>query len=332
MNTREIPVAVNVNFDSLGEAFGFPLGFRDHTFFEVYDRMADLADRHGIPLTLFVIGKDLEHPEIFARVREWADRGHEIESHSYRHDIDFGALPPDRVREDLTRAHEIIHHCTGRKPQGFIAPNWSAPRRLASVLIDLGYRYDTSRFPGYLFYPFMLRLAVASLNNRERFVRLLRRSDWLAPFGSHPDPHFIDREGLRRETPGPDRLLRLPLPVPHRFSFPCWHTLAFVFPWNRMKAKIAKLLETRAGFYYLMHPADFAGPEDLDPAFRHSLYRMKVPLEKKLRLAEKVFELIVASGRPLKPLSELASWFEREALKKNAPSRAEDGKKRCASS
>ena len=92
--------AVSVNFDSLGEAYGFPENFRDPTFFEISERLLSLSRKYDFPYTIFVIGKDLEKPENRERVGQWAREGHEIGNHSWSHPLNLGALPPARVREE----------------------------------------------------------------------------------------------------------------------------------------------------------------------------------------------------------------------------------------
>jgi hypothetical protein len=72
---------------------------------------------------------------------------------------------------------------------------------------------------------------------------------------------------------------------------------------------VSFMLDHREGFYYLMHPADFIGPGDLDAPYHHTLDRMGIPLKEKLQRAEEIFELMAGSGRPVLALESLVKGF-----------------------
>jgi len=151
------PIAISIHLDSLNQAYGFPKGFRDPSFFEGMDRFFQIANRYQTPLSIFVIGKDLQNPEIFSRVRDWSNAGHEIGNHSWSHPVNLGRLSPEKIRDEISRTHEIITKCIGKEPKGFIAPAWATSKLLVNTLIDLDYLYDTSVFPSLLFYPMIFR-------------------------------------------------------------------------------------------------------------------------------------------------------------------------------
>ena len=53
---------INLNFDSLGEAYGWPSGFKDDkAFTKGLDRITDFCRKLDIPITIFIVGKDLEN-------------------------------------------------------------------------------------------------------------------------------------------------------------------------------------------------------------------------------------------------------------------------------
>ena len=67
--------AMNINFDSLGEAYGFPEGWRDPSFHEVADRLLDIADRYGFKYSIYIIAKDLDGPYLLSsRDPTWLKR------------------------------------------------------------------------------------------------------------------------------------------------------------------------------------------------------------------------------------------------------------------
>ena len=156
----QVPIAININFDSLNQAYGFPEGFRDPSFFEGMDRFLEIANHYQAPLSIFVIGRDLQNPEIYARVRDWSNAGHEIGNHSWAHPVNLGRLAPEKIHDEVFRTHELITNCTGKEPTGFIAPAWSTSKTLVNTLIDLGYLYDTSLFPSMILYPAIIMNAL----------------------------------------------------------------------------------------------------------------------------------------------------------------------------
>ena len=57
--------SINLNFDSLGEAYGWPSDFiEDTAFTRGVDRILNLGNRLNIPITFFLVGKDLENKKI----------------------------------------------------------------------------------------------------------------------------------------------------------------------------------------------------------------------------------------------------------------------------
>ena len=73
------PISISINLDSLNEAYGFPKKFFDTTFHQVFKRIEKIAEKYNFPLTIFVIGKDLENEKNISRVKEWHEKGYEKE-------------------------------------------------------------------------------------------------------------------------------------------------------------------------------------------------------------------------------------------------------------
>ena len=301
-----LPTAIDINFDSLNEACGFPPGFRDPSFFAAFDRLQSLADRFGFKMSLFIIGRDLENPEIAARVREWGQAGHEIGNHTWTHRFDFGALPPVQIQDEIQRAHDRIGTVTGVAPRGFIAPNWCTSHHVANTLIRLGYLYDSSAFPSVMMAALVAKAALNHRKDPERVMRLLRRRDWLLQPRLGGEPFLVDGRYRRVKTAGPGTMVMLPLPTRSPLHLPLWHTVGLMFDQNRYLRQVRQAV-TRPGFYHLMHPADFTGPEDLNDTQTHSLERFSIPVAQKMDLVERVFTILAESGRPVVTMAELAS-------------------------
>ena len=311
---NRIPIAININFDSLNQAYGFPEGFRDPSFFEGMDRFLEISNRYKAPLTIFVIGQDLQNPEIYARVRDWSNAGYEIGNHSWSHPVNLGSLSPETIRDEIFRTHEIITKCTGKEPTGFISPAWSTSKALINALIDLNYLYDTSAFPSLLMYPAIIKNFFNVLFKKpHKAWEILNRSDWLGPIISPTQPFLSRRKCQGLESNEEESILVLPLPTLNRIM-PCiWHTIGFILGWKFVKNQLGGLLHSQKSFYYLLHPADFLGIEDQDKRYQHTLYRMEEPLHKKLKYLEVIFSQLSKSNRPIVTMHELACYYYEKA-------------------
>ncbi len=110
-------------------------------------RILDLLDTHGARGTFFTLGWVAErHPTM---VQEIARRGHEIASHGWDHRR-VTELDPASFRDQVRRSKELLESQSGRPVIGYRAPSYSiVPGRewALDVLVEEGYRYDSSLFP-----------------------------------------------------------------------------------------------------------------------------------------------------------------------------------------
>jgi len=108
--------------------------------------LAQLAEA-GAPATFYIVGEiALTHPEL---IRDIAEAGHEIGSHSWDHRR-LQRLTPDGFREDLHRSIDILQQVAGVPVLGYRAPTFSVMRETAwaaDVLAESGLKYDSSIFP-----------------------------------------------------------------------------------------------------------------------------------------------------------------------------------------
>ena len=181
--------SININFDSLGEAYGFPEGYKDPSFDKVAERFLGVAERLNFKYSIYVIGKDLENPESRARVKEWAQCGHEIGNHSWSHPLNLGALDNRQLNDEVMKAHDIISESAGDEPKGFISPGWSTSRKLLEILAKNRYEYDTSTFPSLLMYPSLFKMLLNHIGDK-RFFYVLNRSDLHYPLLARRNAHL----------------------------------------------------------------------------------------------------------------------------------------------
>lgn len=104
----------------------------------------DIFDETGTKGTFFCLGWIAERqPDLIAEI---ASRGHEVASHGYGHELLYD-IGPERFREDLRRAQQLLEDASGQKVVGYRAPSFSITDWALEILGEEGYRYDSSYFP-----------------------------------------------------------------------------------------------------------------------------------------------------------------------------------------
>jgi len=110
-------------------------------------RILDLLARHGARGTFFTVGWVAErHP---ALVKAIAAAGHELASHTWDHRR-IPEQTPEAFRDSVRRTKALLEDLTGTPCIGFRAPSYSivaGAEWALDVLIEEGYRYDSSLFP-----------------------------------------------------------------------------------------------------------------------------------------------------------------------------------------
>jgi polysaccharide deacetylase family protein (PEP-CTERM system associated) len=111
------------------------------------DRLLDMLARHEARGTFFVVGWVAErHPQL---VRSLAQAGHEVAAHGWDH-VRLAGQEPLEFRDSVRRIKYALEDLTGTPVLGFRAPSFSITRGrewALDVLIEEGYRYDSSLFP-----------------------------------------------------------------------------------------------------------------------------------------------------------------------------------------
>src|SRR5688572_21275746 len=153
------------------------------------DALLQLLERHNARGTFFVLGWIAEHrPEV---VRAIAAAGHEIASHGFWHER-VTSLRLQAFRDDVRSSKRALEDLIGVEIIGYRAPSFSIIpgwEWAFDVLVEEGYRYDSSLFP-------------------------IRRHGYGYP-GSPRAPHVIERAAGRiAEFPlATTSILRYPVPA-----------------------------------------------------------------------------------------------------------------------
>lgn len=111
------------------------------------DELLAIFDRAGVRGTFFVLGwVAARFPSLVRRI---ADRGHEIASHGFHHQLLY-MLTPAQFRDDIRAARHAIEDAAGQPVMGYRAPSYSVIQSslwAIDILIEEGYAYDASIFP-----------------------------------------------------------------------------------------------------------------------------------------------------------------------------------------
>jgi polysaccharide deacetylase family protein (PEP-CTERM system associated) len=154
-------------------------------------RLLDLFDVADTKATFFVLGWVAErHPQL---VKEIQERGHEVACHGYSHRMVYEQSPGE-FRAETLRSKALLEDLTGEAVQGYRAASFSITpqsRWALDVLVEAGFRYDSSIFPV--------------------------RHDYYGMPGAQRFPHVLTTDGGARLVefpPSTARLLGQNLPAP----------------------------------------------------------------------------------------------------------------------
>ncbi|MCX7918804.1 MAG: polysaccharide deacetylase family protein [bacterium] len=121
--------------------------YPDIVFSQSIFRFLELFHSYNIHATFFVVGSDLENPEVANQVKRLVDAGHEIANHSYSHPLNFSLLSTADKRNEILNADRILRKITGKIVRGFRSPAYAIDTETLMVLTELGYQYDSSILP-----------------------------------------------------------------------------------------------------------------------------------------------------------------------------------------
>lgn len=120
----------------------FPLRVEKNTH-----HILDLFDNAGVIGTFFVLGWVAERlPQL---VEEIANRGHEIASHGYSHQLVYNQTP-ETFKAETDRSKKLLEDIVQSPIRGYRAASYSITAKskwALDILIEAGFDYDSSIFP-----------------------------------------------------------------------------------------------------------------------------------------------------------------------------------------
>lgn len=281
----------------------------------VVPRFLKLLDKHGIKITVFVVGQDAALEKNRAALRLIAENGHEIGNHSFHHEPWLHLYSPEEIEAEISRAEHEIRQATGERPRGFRGPGYSLSETVLRVLMARGYDYDCSTFPTVIGPLARSYYFVRSRLNREQ------QEKRKALFGNV-------RDGFRPNKPylwdfGDQVLPEIPvttmpfLKVPIHYSY-----LQFIAGSSEAAAHAYHAASLRAcdamglGPSLLLHPLDFMGGDDVQElAFFPAMSESSVD---KMRRMDLFLERLTRD-RVVEPMSGHVDRLPLERLPRRRP-------------
>jgi len=286
-------ISINLHLDSLGESYGWPDHFvNDNAFSVGLERIGKILKKFKIPITVFVVVKDLENKKNLDLLKKFInDNDVEIANHSYTHQFDLGSKSYEEIYKDIYLSHEIIYKKLKLEAKGFCSPTWNFSQNIVKVLDKLNYNYDTSNFNSLWLYPVIAKILFNHLINFDlkKSFKILKRKDYLLMLSHNQNPYF-----LKKNSKVKSKILEIPMPSISKFDLPIWHTIGFIFGFDYLVSKVKKYLEKNTFLNYVIHPADFLVKSDLDKRYVNSLNRINNnQIKDKLLNFEKILEIAI---------------------------------------
>jgi hypothetical protein len=215
--------------------------------------------RHGLTLTVFIVGQDAALDKNREALRAIADAGHEIGNHSFHHEPWLHLYSRADMEKEIGTADDHIERVTGRRPVGFRGPGFTFSDDLLRVLAGRGYRYDASTYPTFLgplmrAYYFWKSSGFSEEEKRKRAALFGSMKDGLRPL--HPFAWEVDGT----------ELIEIPVTTMPIFRTPIHMSyLLYLATYSRplSDAYLAMALKlcawTGVNPSFLIHPLDFLG-------------------------------------------------------------------------
>ena len=267
-------VAVSVDLDApfdYASFYGLPCRIDGDRFLAgVLPGFLDLFAEHGIRATFFAIARDARSP-LGARLhRGLVEAGHEVANHTLSHVTAFRTLAPEARRREIADARAVLEDATGQAVVGFRTPAYDVDATTLEILIEQGYRYDSSLNPTPVLVPMkwiiqaLARRRKVGLGTwRQRLAPAEPHWYWLDP--SRPGTRARLRRGLAPPTPGP-ALLELPLSLVPPLRFPFYGTITQILGPRWFARALRAVRRQPQAINYELHALELAatGPaEDL---------------------------------------------------------------------
>lgn len=297
--------SVSVDLDEIGcyaQIHGLGSAAESHAVYDrALTRLASFAADSSLPLTLFVIARDLDRPQNIEALRGIVGAGHEVGNHSLDHLYDLTRREESERARQIETATERLQAALGVRPTGFRAPGYTVTDELLDAIQGSGLSYDSSVFPCPAYYAAKAaRLFGMRLGGRSSRAIL----DTPRVLGAPTTPYRVGRPYW---TSG-SGLLELPIQVAGPLRVPFIGTsLAMLGP---SAARLLTRSLLGAPFINLeLHGIDFLEVRDVPSTLPAAQPDLRVPLARKLDTFSAVLDLLRKQGYAAVRLDEAARAF-----------------------
>lgn len=250
----------------------------------VTDRMVDVLTELNLPLTVFLVGRDLQFESDVKAIESLRRLGTiEYANHSLNHLPWMHTMSAAKITSEILETHTRIETLFDERPIGFRGPGFSCPRQVLGVLAGLNYLYDASTFPTSMA---PIARAVFLARTQLQGEQKRKAKQLYGGFAAMRKPNRPYQRTIEGQT-----LWEIPVTVMPLLRTPI-HFSYFTFAASR-STRLAKLYFksalqlcrwTGTTPSLLLHPPDFLGSED-DHEMAY-FPGMKLPRAKKLALIQ----------------------------------------------
>jgi peptidoglycan-N-acetylglucosamine deacetylase len=297
--------SVSIDLDDVAcytQIHGVQSGEASHAVYDVaLRRVRSFASELGLPLTLFVIARDLDRPQNVEVLRGIVADGHELGNHSLDHLYDLTRRARAEQEVQVHGANQRLKEALGVVPSGFRAPGYTVTDELLAIVKGSGLSYDSSVFPCPPYFAAkaarLLRMRLTGRTSRAILdtPRVLRA------------PSVPYRIGRPYWAPG-DGLLELPIQVAGPLRVPFIGTsLSLLGP--SAARLLARSLVGVPLVNLELHGMDFLEARDVPPSLRDVQPDLRVPVARKLETFAAVLQLLRGQGYATVRLDEAARAF-----------------------
>jgi peptidoglycan-N-acetylglucosamine deacetylase len=259
----------------------------------VYDvavpRLLRWARELSLPLTLFVIARDLREPSARKVLQEASLVGHELANHSLDHRYDLTRLPRAEQRRQIVEAQDRLRDLTGEAPRGFRAPGYTNTDGLLYEIAEAGLRYDSSLFPCPPYYAAKAGILLAQRLVGRRSRAVLDHPSVLAT-SLEPSVRTIHRPGRPTRS-----LVELPIQVVTPLRLPFIGTSLTLAPGPVFRG-LLRASEALPSCNLELHGLDFLEASDVPGPLARLQPDLRVSVATKLERLTEVVRSLRAHG------------------------------------
>lgn len=225
-------------------------------------RIVDMLGSLDLPLTVFVVGRDLETTEDIDAINGFkALHEHEFANHSYNHLPWLHTMSAEEIEQEIDRTTALIESNLGHAVFGFRGPGFSCPEEVLDVLSSRGFRYDASSFPTSIApiarMAFMMR---SNLDDEQRKRASQLYGGWKSAFKPNkPYQRPINGKLLWELPVTVMPFTRTPIHFSY-FMFLAGYSKSIAKAYFSTAIRLCQLTATSPSL--LLHPPDFLGSED----------------------------------------------------------------------